>query len=403
MPEQHIILRSGSTSTRDVFLGPFTPGGGAASFEPLEATNNIAVSVQEIDRSELSSVASNNDVVAIAPAIPMHLIEPFDVDAQAEAANQGIAWGIKAVKADASPFTGKGIVVAILDTGIDSSHPAFSGVNIVQKDFTGEGDGDKNGHGTHCAGTVFGRDVDGTRIGVARGVEKVLIGKVLGQQGGGSSAMIVSAIQWAVDNGAHVISMSLGIDFPGFVKQLEANGLPTKIAATRALEGYRANVQLFGSLASFVQARGQGGFGQPCIIVAAAGNESLRDENPTFEVAVSPPAVSEGIISVAALGQGPNGLTVAPFSNTFAQISGPGVAILSAKPGGGLKTLSGTSMATPCVAGVAALWAEKLKSAGMLNSRLLTSRLIASGTTAGLKANLDPFDVGSGLVQAPQS
>ena len=76
-----------------------------------------------------------------------------------------------------------------------------------------------------------------------------LIGKVLGAQGGGSSEQIVSAIQWAVENGANVISMSLGMDFPGFVAQLEQAGLPTELATSRALEGYRANVQLFERLA----------------------------------------------------------------------------------------------------------------------------------------------------------
>ena len=62
-----------------------------------------------------------------------------------------------------------------------------------------------------------------TRIGVARGVQKALIGKVLGE-GGGSSATIASAIQWAMDNGANVISMSLGIDFPGYQASLQASG-----------------------------------------------------------------------------------------------------------------------------------------------------------------------------------
>jgi subtilisin family serine protease len=81
------------------------------------------------------------------------------------------------VGADTSPFSGDGIVVAVLDTGIDASHPAFEGVDIVQKDFTGEGVGDQHGHGTHCAGTIFGRTSEGTRIGVAPGVKKALIGK----------------------------------------------------------------------------------------------------------------------------------------------------------------------------------------------------------------------------------
>ena len=137
-----------------------------------------------------------------------------------------------AVKADVSPFDGSDVVVAILDTGIAKNHPAFAGVTIIEEDFTGEGNGDTHGHGTHCAGTVFGRDVDGTRIGVAPGVKKALIGKVLGDEGGGSDA-IVRAINWALEEGANVISMSLGIDFPGFVDALVTRqGLPIDLATT---------------------------------------------------------------------------------------------------------------------------------------------------------------------------
>ncbi len=126
--------------------------------------------------------------------------------------------------------------MAELDTGIDATHPAFAGVELVQQDFTGEGDGDGNGHGTHCAGTVFGRDVDGQRIGVARGVSKALIGKVLGADGGGDSDMIFRAIQWAVGSGANVISMSLGFDFPGLVADRVKAGWPPDLATSRALE-----------------------------------------------------------------------------------------------------------------------------------------------------------------------
>lgn len=76
--------------------------------------------------------------------------------------------------------------------------------------------------------------------------------------------------------------------------------------------------------------------------------------------------------------------------------------MLSAAIGGGLVAYSGTSMATPHVAGVAALWAEKLKQTGRLNSLALTSRVIASATDETLKPDFDPVDVGTGLVQAPQ-
>jgi subtilisin family serine protease len=304
------------------------------------------------------------------------------------------------VGADTSPFTGIWAILCVLDTGIDAAHPAFAGVEVVQKDFTGEGDGDSHGHGTHCAGTILGRDVDGMRIGVARGASKVLIGKVLGASGG-SSDSIVQAIQWAAQNGANVISMSLGMDFPGLVESLIGQGFPPPLATSRALEGYRLNVQLFERLAALIRASSE--FSQPTLLIAAAGNESQRQANPNFEIAVSPPAVSDGIVSVAALGEGPSGFTIASFSNTGANISGPGVKIVSAKAGGGLATMSGTSMACPHVAGVAALWVEKVKAMGPFTTAHVTHRLLASGAIDKMNAGFDPFDIGTGMVRAPQA
>jgi subtilisin family serine protease len=389
MKEKHIILRGTRVTTHGPFLGPMaTPSAANATIANLE------VEVEDIERSRIPAITRNRDVLAVAPVMPIKLIKPFDEPDPAPAA-AGVAWGVEAVGATQSPFTGDGIVVAVLDTGIDASHPAFNGVEIIQQDFTGEGIGDPDGHGTHCAGTILGRAVDGLRIGVAPGVKKALIGKVLGQQSG-SSEGIINAIQWAVQQGAHVISMSLGIDFPGFVEELIAAGLPPAAAASRALEGYRANVELFEQMAGVVRALEP--FRQATVIIAAAGNESDR---PQYEIAVSPPAVSEGFISVAALGRGTQGLVVAPFSNTFANVSGPGVQIVSARTGGGLRTLSGTSMATPHVAGVAALWAEKLRGNGPLTGKQLTAMLVASATNTGLEAGFDPFDVGGGLVRAP--
>jgi len=392
--ERHVILRAGPISgTRGMLGGPLTtPLGGAPT--------SIAIDVEDVEQNRAASLRKKADVLAVAPVMPLKLVEPL---ATAAAPAAGIDWGVTAVGADTSPFSGDGIVVAVLDTGIDPTHPAFTGVTLVQQNFTDDADGnDANGHGTHCAGTIFGRDVDGTRIGIARGVKKALIGKVLGSKGGPSDR-IVAAIQWAVQSGANVISMSLGMDFPGFQKQLtDMFDLPPELATSKALEGYRQNVLLFERLAATVRALG--GMLQATIIVAAAGNESRTDQNPNFKIAVSPPAVADGIISVAALGQAAaSTFVVAPFSNTGAMVSAPGVDITSAKLGGGLSVKSGTSMAAPHVAGVAALWAQKLQTVGPLNSNLFTARLVASGSVTGLQPGFDPGDVGTGMVQAPQS
>jgi len=275
MKETHFILRVPRVTTRDVFVG------GAAILPGVEvAAGGPSLEVDEIDRREIPAVTQDASVVAVAPAMPMKLIEPIAKATDAQPAAANVEWGIKAVGADTSPFSGNGVVVAVLDTGIDPVHPAFAGVTLVQKNFTEAEDDDQHGHGTHCAGTIFGRNTNGTRIGVASGVTKVLIGKVIGQ-GGGSSDKIADAILWAVENGANVISMSLGIDFPGLVDRFVASGFPPALAASRALEGYRLNVQLFEKLASLVRSRGTF-LGQATLLVAAAGNESERDVNPDF-------------------------------------------------------------------------------------------------------------------------
>jgi len=389
MSRKYVILRSETA--------PVAKRRGTPRAEPL-ALVRPAVDVAELQPRAAASLTQKKFIKAVAPVVPMKLIAPVGGDAPAPPAMGNVTWGIEAVRADKSPFTGDGIVVAVLDTGINPAHPAFAGVEIVRKNFTTSSDDDDNGHGTHCAATILGRNVDGVRIGVAPGVRKALIGKVLGAGGGGSDR-VAQAIYWAVSGGANVISMSLGIDFPGYVTSLEADGVPTELATSMALEGYRANILLFERLASFVAA--QEAFMQVALLIAAAGNESRRNVNPDFEIAASPPAVADGFVSVAALGKGPQGLTVAPFSNVGARVSAPGVEIVSANHTGGLVAKSGTSMATPHVAGVAVLWAQKLATSGALGGKLLADRLIGTATTGGIAPGADPHDIGAGLVQAP--
>jgi subtilisin family serine protease len=401
--ERCIILKAPGRAAdiRRGGLGLGGPFAGAAAVEPT----SISVDVTALERGSEAHLARDRDVLEVAPVMPMRLIAPVATDGDGAAAPAAPTsdWGIRAVGADTSPFTGDGILVAVLDTGIDRTHPAFAGMTLVEKDFTGEGDGDIHGHGTHCAGTIFGRDVNGVRIGVARGVQRALVGKILGRTGG-DSERIVEAIQWARSQGATVISMSVGIDFPGYQAALQAEGLPPELATSRALEAYRRNVSLFEKLTGLLNAMGGITPGsQPTVMIAAAGNESRRQQNPDFKIAVSPPAVADGIISVAAVGQEGNEFVVAPFSNTGALVAGPGVGITSAAVGGGLRVMSGTSMATPYVAGVSALWAQRIRQRGNLTAAVLSAQVIGNASLQRLKAGFDPVDVGSGLVQAPQN
>ena len=396
---KYIILRdSNQVAARDRGFAPSFPGI-RTSRAAIEVPPDPSVEVTDLSVADAHEATRDPSIIAMARAMPTRLIAPSE--APASAAAGGPTWGVTRVGAVASPFTGAGVRVAVLDTGIDASHPAFAGVNLIQQDFSGSGNGDGNGHGTHCAGTSFGRDVSGTRIGVAPGVTEALIGKVLGNDGSGSSEMLFDALKWASSMNAKVISMSLGFDFPGFAEQLvQQNNLPLGLATSIALEGYRMNLRVFDQLMGMMRALRD--FNGGVVVVAASGNESERDSNPEFEVSASVPAAAEGVISVGALAENPAGLKVAPFSNTNPVLSAPGVGVVSAKVGGGLRTLNGTSMACPHVAGVAALWWQALASANIpLTNSAVEARLLASAIRDPFAPGTEAADRGQGLVQAP--
>ena len=344
---------------------------------------------------EMADLHNDARTVSITPAMPMRLIEPLALYSEVDTSGQ-VAWGIAAVEADRSRFTGAGVSVAVLDTGIMGTHAAFKGVPMLVQNFTTDASADDgNGHGTHVAGTIAGREVNGMRIGVASDLERLIIGKVLSDEGQGSTTAIVQGIQWASLQGAQIISMSLGIDFTAFVENLhEAHDVELKAAVSMGLQAYSANVDMFEKLGDSFNALSF--IGQGALLVAAAGNESRR---PEYTIATSPPAVADSILSVAAVDRG---FVAAAFSNTHADISAPGVQISSAGLDGGLSALSGTSMAAPHVAGVAALWSQKLlESESRLNIDRLKSTLFANLSPAADQSFPDLENTGRGVVRAP--
>ena len=279
-------------------------------------------------------------------------------------------WGLKAVHAvppilATAPWAGAGIRIAVLDTGIDLGHPDFAGRVIASQSFiAGQPVQDGHSHGTHCAGTAAGpKSPPGTqrRYGVAHGA-RLIVGKVLSDQGSGSSGGILAGIQWAIQQGAHVISMSLG----SAVAVGQTYFTYYEQAATAALNA--------GSL-----------------IVAAAGNSGWAP--------VGAPANSPSVLAVAALDQA---LQRAPFScvglngnGGEVNIAAPGVATYSTVPvaKGSYGVKSGTSMATPHVAGVAATLARKTG----LRGRALWQELERTAIALPLSAQ----EVGAGLAVVP--
>jgi subtilisin family serine protease len=401
-PEDYIVLRGVATWDEPASKSPsFDAFGGVPGDDP-SMRRVLRYGTERVESvADVTDLEKDPEVLSVAPVMPTILHAPINRDTSADPRTE-VTWGVAAVNANESPWDGSGITVAVLDTGITVEHPAFEGRDMVQRDFTGEGDGDRHGHGTHCAGTIFGRDVEGLRIGIAPAVERVLIGKVLQADGTGSTDSIVNGILWAVDEGAHVISLSLGLDFPGLVrKMVEEDGYPVDLATSVALERYTATLNVFRPLGELAIQRASNA-GRGTVLVAAGGNESQRQMNPDYRVTVGPPANDAHFISVGALGQTEAGLAVAPFSNSGPRVSAPGVDIVSARSGGGLETMDGTSMAVPHVAGVAALWAQRqMATVGTTDSFSLTSLVAGSSTLTGLRGGATSMDVGLGLVQAP--
>ncbi len=277
-------------------------------------------------------------------------------------------WGTQAIKIPNSKFTGKGVNIAVLDTGLNLSHPDFSRLNIQSKSFIrNAGVEDGNGHGTHCCGIAAGaiQKKTGRRYGVAMDAN-LFVGKVLSNAGSGRDSGIIAGIEWAIQNKCKVISMSLG-------------------AAVKPGETFSPAYERVAKIA----------LSNNCIIIAAAGNESERQFgliNP-----VGHPANCPSVLAVAAID---NNMEVAYFSCGGINLDGgqvdicaPGVDIYSSWKGKKHKTISGTSMATPFVAGVSCLYWEAFGKSKASDIWMMLSQF-------AFRLSLPSSDVGSGLVQA---
>ncbi len=211
---------------------------------------------------------------------------------------------------------GKGIAVAVLDTGIDGSHPDLSpnyrgGTSFVPGEPSPD---DGNSHGTHCAGTIAAAINGSGVVGVAPAASLYAV-KVLSAEGLGSWSWLISAIDWCIKHRIRVLSMSLG--------------------------GPSAP----GALETMCNAAWNKGL----LLIAAAGNTGQ-----TSDPGVGFPAKYAKVVAVSAIN---NSNAIAPFSSRGpdVELCAPGVQVLSTVPGGGHGKLSGTSMACPHVSGAAAL------------------------------------------------
>jgi subtilisin family serine protease len=278
---------------------------------------------------------------------------------------------IGAPEAWAAGYTGKGVKVAVLDTGIDVSHPDFAGVIDGTTSFVpGEDVTDVNGHGTHVASTIVGSGAasGGDYKGVAPGAD-LYVGKVLGGvEGSGQDSWVMAGMQWAAESGMDIVSMSLGDSFPTDGSDPLSQTVDTLSAQ-------------YGTL-----------------FVIAAGNAGPES--------ISAPGAAASALTVAATDKQDR---LASFSSTGPlagsggmkpDIAAPGVDITAARSQemtdggeGYYRTLSGTSMATPHVAGAAAILAQQHPD---WTGEQLKQHLMS--TAKGLDDGYSPYEVGTGRV-----
>ncbi|MFK7767695.1 MAG: S8 family serine peptidase [Mariniblastus sp.] len=253
-------------------------------------------------------------------------------------------WGLQAVNALASwgmhQTRGKGVLVGVLDTGIDPEHPDLKGkvAEWAEFDFFGNrvdsDPHDSDEHGTHCAGTIIGGNESGRWIGVAPEAN-VAAGLVLDGAKGGTDAQVLAGIDWAVESGVDVLSMSLG----GLVFDASTPSTYTEAILSCSQMGIPV-VAAIGNDGE--QTTGSPGNDLFALSVGAVDNENRV---AGFSGGRTQILFESDFIDNAYL----------PLPYSKPDVTAPGVAVRSSVPGGGWKSFNGTSMATPHVAGAIAL------------------------------------------------
>ncbi|CAM5555855.1 S8 family peptidase [Streptomyces canus] len=307
------------------------------------------LSLPTIDGAALSAKKSSAFWADIAPALgtapttkaARQLGEGIDkiwLDGKVEASLDVSVPQIGAPEVWKSGYDGKGVKVAVLDTGVDAGHPDLAGrIGEARSFVPDEAVQDGHGHGTHVASTIVGSGAasDGRRKGVAPGAE-LLVGKVLNNAGRGQDSWIIAGMEWAAHSGAKIVSMSLGGDASG----------PSDVLSETVDELSASTGTLF---------------------VVAAGNSGPSEQT------IGTPGIADSALTVGAVDKSDK---LASFSSrgprigdlaVKPEITAPGAAITAARAAGTTMgtpvddyytTSSGTSMATPHVAGVAALVAQ---------------------------------------------
>ncbi|MBR0680733.1 S8 family peptidase [Roseomonas eburnea] len=275
-----------------------------------------------LTQAEVDQLSKNGNVAQVEEDLPCYVIgvdqyAHLQFENQPSVLAETVPAGISQIRSrEAWPSSqGEGVRVAVLDTGIDFKHPDLAenyrgGVSFVPGAATPM---DDHGHGTHCAGTIAA-PINGLGVvGVAPSAYLYGV-KVLDSTGSGAFSQIISGIDWAIQNGMHIVSMSLGAS-----------------AAPSALQ----------TMCNTAWAKG-------LLLVAAAGNSGPAASTVGF------PAKYRNVIAVSAID---SGNAIASFSSRGAEVDlcAPGVSVLSTTRGGGYGTMSGTSMACPHVAGAAAV------------------------------------------------